>query len=318
MRSRPPEDIGLTQVFSISDFDAVFSKRTTADDWSRILKQRDFPNFIDAIAIYDEIISVNFLDNRLLNTIMREAWRFQMLVFAMDLYERHELANPRSGLTVGNLQRLCAEKKVASPGRVLALLNVLQTAGYMKRVQSRVDRRIFYLEPTTGLTEAVAKWDQSILYLLDSVPPTGNFVVQSDIYPTLRSETRRIATKQRLQGWAPLTPFPEILSFFEVDGGWALLKNCIAQGLKHDGGLHIEAVNLNLQRFGNDVGVSRSNLLRTLERGYSQGLLQSPPRNGKEILLSPKLICAYVGWLASYIDNYRSGALEALSILKGS
>ena len=57
-------------------------------------------------------------------------------------------------------------------------------------------------------------------------------------------------------------------------------------------------------------------LFRSAERSesaHAEGLLEAPPKNGREIAPSHLLVCAYLGWLAAYFEVLRTSALTGMA-----
>ena len=51
--------------------------------------------------------------------------------------------NPRSGLTLRKIQKVCAQRGVASPGRVFAFVKMLEFAGFLEDRQRRISASSF-------------------------------------------------------------------------------------------------------------------------------------------------------------------------------
>jgi len=77
----------------------------------------------------------------------------------------------------------------------------------------------------------------------------------------------------------------------------------------------LEPVSLNLRTMSGQFGGSRSNLRRLLDRAYELGLLQQPPKGGAEILLSTRMLCSFLGFLASFLSNFQLHAQTGLARL---
>ena len=153
-------------MFNFRNNDATFAARTSPAEWSRILSFRNQPRFLDALKTYHALIPQYFSDNVMLNKVVTEAWRFEMLVYTLYLHDTRNPADPSTGLTLSNLQRICAQQNCASKGRVLAILGIMRVGGYLQRQKSSLDNRIMHLEPSAGFIAIVEGWNHRILQII--------------------------------------------------------------------------------------------------------------------------------------------------------
>lgn len=291
--------------FRIDGLDAELAGRTTAEDWRRILVLRDHPSFLRGLALYGQLIPQYFANNLILNKVVTEAWRFEMLVYTLYLHDKRDAADPRSGLTFANLQRICAIQKCASRGRVFAILGLMQVGGLLRRVRAADDSRVVHLVPSDAFIEIVEGWNHRIFQIIDAIAPEGALAARHKSEPRFGWDMRRRGAESILSGWKLLEPFPEVEHFVSRDGGWMLLLSCVAETILRSEGSHIVPVAVDLQVFGARFGVSRSHLRRLLESAHQAGLLEAPPRNGAHILLSHRLVASFIACMASELGNYR-------------
>ena len=301
----------MTGVFRIDQYDALFATRTSAEDWAHIIAFRNRAHFLDAAIRYTAISAPFYGNNFILNKVVPEAWRFQMIVFLLHLHDIRDPNDPRSGLTLGNFQRLCKDLSFASAGRAFAFLNMMRVGDYIARSRVQRDARTVHLEPTPLFITTVEKWNDGIFEMIDCATPEISLLQMRAIYPQLGREMRRRSAERIIAGWKPLEPFPEVLHFAATDGGWMLLAHCVADAMRN--GSSIAPISVNLARFGKQFGGSRSHLRRLLEGAFADNLLEAPPANGADIRLSPKLVCAFMALFASYLAGYQRSAFEALA-----
>ena len=295
--------------FSLDCNDGEFRTRTTPDEWRRILVLRNHRHFLRGLFAYEELMPAYFANNVILNKVVTEAWRFEMLVYTLHLYDSRDPADPASGLTVANLTRVCARQNCASRGRVAAILGIMQLAGYLHRRRSRTDARIVHLEPSKEFVQVVEGWNQRLLQIIDAIDKTGGLACDHLAYPRFGWDMRERGAQVLLGGWKLLDPFPEVDHFVTRDGGWMLLLSCVAKALRSSNGAEIEPVAFDLGTFGARFGVSRSHLRRLLESAHAIGLLDAPPHNGQHIVLSERLVASFLACQASELGNYRQWAL---------
>lgn len=299
----------VTTPFNLYDFDLEFAARTTPEEWQRILAFRNQPRFGAALTAYAALMLQYFADNLLLNKVVTEAWRFEMLVYTLYLHDSRDPTEPSSGLTLTNLQRLCAIHKCASPGRVLAILGIMRIGGFLRQHKSKHDSRIKHLEPSMKFIAIVEGWNNRIFQTIDAVFPDGHLAQAHHDQPRFGWNMRRRGAESVLSGWKMLDPFPEVFHFVSSDGGWMLLLHCVAEALRESGGKIIATISVDLQTFGKRFAVSRSHLRRLLERAHDEGLLDASPRNGTEIKLSPRTVAAFLNCMASELSFYRDHAI---------
>jgi hypothetical protein len=292
----------------LNRFDAAFSARTTPAEWQRILSVRDHPRYLDGVALYDEIVPAVFAGNFVLSKAVTEISRFKTIVLTLHLHDTADPADPTTGLTLSRLQRLCKAYALASPGSVTAFLGVLFVAGYLRRQRSDRDRRVIHLEPTEKFVAVVESWNRAIVRSLDAIEPEMRLAEAHAGHPRFGWDMRERGAQFLLDGWKPLDPFPEAMHFVACDGGWMLLCHCVAEILRQGERREIVPVAVDLAEFGRRFGVSRSHLRRVLESAYQKGLLVEPPRNGRHVLMSERLLASCLGAQAFELGTYRACA----------
>ena len=100
----------MAERFALDAFDHEFAARTTERDWRRILVLRNHPRMLEGVLTYDVLIPDYFADNVILNRVVIELRRFQMIVYTLHLHDTRNPDDPRSGLTHSRLQKLLPYK----------------------------------------------------------------------------------------------------------------------------------------------------------------------------------------------------------------
>jgi len=307
----------MRNVFDLRCMDAELAERNGPEEWRRILELRDHPRMLEGLYRYADLMPTYYDSNVMLNKVVTEAWRFQMLVYALHLYDTRDPADPTSGLTASNLTRLCARMGIASRGRVLAIIGVMRIAGYLERGRGRGrgrgDRRAVHLEPTDYFIGIVEGWNHRLLQIIDAIDTGHDLAAAHATDPRFGWNMRRRGAEALLAGWKILDPFPEVCHFVDSDGGWMLLLTFADAALRPSSGREIAPVSMDLAVFGKRFAVSRSHLRRLLESAYDKGLLTEPPRNGQTIVPSSRLLASYVACMASELGNYRIWAHQTLA-----
>jgi len=305
----------MVEPLSIATHDALFASRTSPQEWARILAFRDLPNFLDAVRCHVGVMQPFFAHNLILNRVVTEFWRFQILVFTLYLHETRNPTNPRTGLTVANLQKICSSLHLASPGRVYAFLNIMKLGGYLTATRSQIDSRVVHLEPTANFDAIVETWNEHIFAAIDAAAPEGGLVALHARHRELGRMMRTSGAEGLLAGWEPMGPFPEVFHFAAIDGGWPMMEHLVMRAIGDEGVVRLAPVSLNLRKSADRIGGSRTNLCRALESGYELGLLDAPPHGGAHIVLSSRMACAYLGFMASFLGNFQRHTRIALARL---
>jgi DNA-binding MarR family transcriptional regulator len=309
------QGMAMTERMRLNQFDHEFAARTTTQDWQRILLLRDHPRMLDGVLSYDALIPDYFANNVILNRVVIELRRFQLLVYTLHLHDTRRPDDPRTGLTHSRLQKLAVTHELASPGGVTTFMGLMLLAGYLKRTRSIEDKRIVHYQPTEKFVAIVEGWNSTILACIDAIEPEGRLVECHAGHPRFGWDMRERGAQVLLAGWKPLNPFPEAEHFISRQGGFMLLLRIVAENIRHGARRNIVPVSVDLATFGKRFGVSRSQLRQLLESGYAQGLLEAAPKNGTHILASPRLIASFVGWQASELAYYREWALAVKASL---
>jgi hypothetical protein len=303
------EFLPLHDSFKLDFMDAEISRRMPAWEWRRLLEMRERATFLAGLQAYDRLIPPHFSHNTILNKVVTEAQRFEMLVYALYLYDTRNPDDPRSGLTLAILQRLCVQQNCASRGRVSAILGIMRLGGYLASRASEQDSRVKYLVPTQAFIEIVEAWNRAMFEIIDAAAPGDNLVSRHAAEKRFGWDMRTRGGAETLAGWHLLHAFEEVAYFVVRDGGWMLLLRCVAESFHLGGGREIAPVCIDLQGFGKSFGVSRSHLRRLLEDAHGVGLLKEAPRNGSNIVLSQKIVASFLTCMASEFAFYRANAL---------
>lgn len=302
--------VDFRHYFSLDCYDSELSQRMSKTEWQRVLKFRSNPRFLDALFAYDTLMPNHFANNMILNKVVTESRRFEMLVYALYLHDTHDPTLVETGLTFARLAQLCIKQNVASRGRIFAILGIMQIGGYLKRYRSEHDRRIVMFEPTQKFMVIVEGWNQLIFQIISTVCPEDKLAENHKLFPRLGTDMRTNGARLLINGWKLLDPFPEVEHFLDSDGGWMLLLTAVAASLRASDGKILEPISIDLQAFGKRFGVSRSHSRRLLESAYANGLLQKAPQNGRNILPSQKLAASFLTCMASELSNYQICALK--------
>ena len=306
----------MSDIFNISQHDTLFASRTGPEEWARISAFRDRPHYLEGVRLHAGVMQPFFAYNLILNKVVAEIWRFQMLVFTLYLHETWREDDPRSGLNLGNLQRVCSNLNLASPGRVYAFLNIMKIGGYLEKAPTGADNRVSRLAPTRMFMNTVEEWNRGIWAAIDATNPGGGLVALGQAYPSLGTGMRNSGAEGLLAGWDPLGPFPEVSRFAASDGGWMMMEHIVSEALGSNGRLRRVTINCDLRRTAKQFGGSRSNLIRLLGEAHDLGLLEIDPRLGREVRFTTTMTSAFLTFLASFLGYFELHTQMALERIR--
>jgi len=210
--------------------------------------------------------------------------------------------DPRSGLTVRKLQKICADRGVASPGRVHAFAKMLQLSGYLDAIASP-DRRFKVLRPGAKLRAYRSALMHSIYSALDQVAP-GRDYARRGADPEIDRRVLLVSGADFFGGLLLLEYHPDIKMFADRDGGYLFLLKLLsrAHAFDHDGD---EAeVSVSLKEVSERVAVSRSHLRSILREAEQRALLAVETDRGQKIILKTKLIAKFKEQVALLLAYY--------------
>lgn len=293
--------------------DAWFAAHTDATDWARIVAFRARPRFLDGVRRYSGAMQPFFAQSTILNKVVVEAWRFQMLVFTLWLHETHDADAPRSGLTLANLTRVCAAMNLASAGRVFAFVQLMRVGRFLEVAPPGRDARIVRFVPTARFMAIVEEWNAQVFAAIDAANGDDRLTAAASAHPGLGTAMRTRGAQGLLDGWDPLAAFPEFAVFAGCDGGIQLMEHVTLSAVGDDGIVRTGPVALNLRAQARGFGGSRTHLLRLLDRAEAAGMLDGPHHHGSEVRFTERTLCAFLGFIASFLSNFERHAFAALA-----
>ena len=295
----------MVEIISLQAGDALFARRLDPEEWRRILVMRSNPQFLTGLRAYARLIPGIFANHTVLNKLVTEIWRYQTLVFAVYLHETRNPDDPRTGLTITRLQKLCLDHGIASRGRVMALVGFMLLGRFFRRERSPADSRVVHLVPSAAFMAILEDWSGAMMQIVDTVYPDGHLAHCHRCNPAFGRQMRRFGAQALIDGWRPLDPFPEVLHFLARDAAWMLLLHIVERTMQRGEGQPIGPVVADLDWFAASYGVSRSHLRTTLDTAFAAGLLAAPPRSGKHIVPTALLISSFITCMASELSRFQ-------------
>ncbi|KAF2992383.1 hypothetical protein MJC1_00764 [Methylocystis sp. MJC1] len=267
------------------------------------------PNFYRSRTIYSEIIYKMHSGSNVARFLVNETARSLIANICIYLDSYLDIDDVRSGLTIRKMQNICAERRVASRGRVFAFVKMLELSGYLESC-SAADKRYRFLRPTQKLRGYRAELMGAIYAALDQIMPRGGYVrLGSD--PAVDLQVMRIAADDYFNGILLLEWHQDILMFADRDGGYQFLLELLREANFFDEPhafcpqIDVSLFNLSLR-----LGLSRSHMRKILNDAARAGLLCVDNKPKYKITLNARLLEAFdehvallIAYYADIIDN---------------
>ena len=261
--------------------------------------------FAEARAVYIEGASALYRNTGLLNKAVNTLPRHVIFGCALHVYAQNFFDPSSPPLTLTRLQKLSADYRGVSPGRVAAQALLLRKLGFLE-TRPASDRRQRILEPTDKMVSEDHRWLLSRLAPLD---PLGLFHL---------TEAERSTPEFGLAfrfAWAT-TPdeavefverHPTIAFFILRDGGYSMLLELLREWQKHGS----TRVAFDVMATAAAFCVSKSQIWNLLHAAQTQGLLTAEASAWRMITLNDRLLSAFDAWFAEKMTEFAAAATRA-------
>jgi len=208
---------------------------------------------------------------------------------ALYLHYSRDPADPSSGLSAGRMKELCAEQKVCSKGRALAVMALMRNAGDLVPATCQVDQRLRLLVPTEKLINRCRQYWEAIFRGIAVVIPG-----RSDAIAALQSEAVLAAFLQEFGGYfcagmrmfkleAGLTPFAQ------RNAALAILFSLLVASEQNGGAGSPATVRISIAELARRFGVSRPQVVRVLDKAVEASLVERSAPDGLHVTVLPRL-----------------------------
>lgn len=267
-----------------------------ADAFARLSRRPRFTEAVRAcadhsVALYDA--------NRLLNVLVSDRGRFVLALLAMHLHR----TSP-AGLTPRGLRTACAAYGVCSPGRVSAVLALMQWSGHLSPARDGSQR---LLPSETFIAMHRDRWRRQ-LSAAGLVSPQAAEVAMRLDEPQIMDAFAAAQADLFFRGFRPLDFAPTIRFSGERMAGVLMLAHL---ALKHWSAPAGDAVGLSVSDLARRFSVSRPHVNGLLREAQDRGLLR---REGEKIFVLPPLA---EGVAAMFGGAIAANALAAEEALRG-
>jgi MarR family len=216
--------------------------------------------------------------------IINDLGRLVIGNLALYLHYSRDPTDPSSGLSAGRLKALCAEQKVCSRGRALAVMAMMRDAGDLVPATCQVDQRLRLLVPTEKLIKACRQYWEAIFLGTAAVIPR-----RSDAIAALQCEHVFAAFLQVFGGYfcagmrlfkleAGLTPFAQ------RNAALAILLGLLVASEQDGRAGSPGTVRISIAELARRFGVSRPQVVRVLDNAVEAALVERGAPDGLQVL----------------------------------
>ncbi|WP_370677973.1 hypothetical protein [Pleomorphomonas sp. PLEO] len=261
--------------------------------------------FAKARAIYIEGASALYRNTGLLNKAINTLPRHVIFGCALHVYAQNAFDPSTPALTLTRLQKLSADYRGLSPGRVAAQALLLRKLGFLD-TRPASDRRQRILEPTDKMVIEDHRW---LMTQLAPLGPLGLFHLTE-----AERSTPDFALAFRA-AWAvtpdEVTDFvarhPTIGFFIMHDGGYSMLLELLREWQKNGS----TRVAFDVVTTASAFCVSKSQLWNLLHAAQAQGLLKAEASAWRMITLNDRLLADFDAWFTEKMTGFAAAAMRA-------
>lgn len=233
---------------------------------------RDHPRFAEAVRACAEQAVALYDANRLLNVVVSDRGRFLLALMALHLHR-----STPEGLTPRALRAACAAYGICSPGRVSAMLALMQWGGYLTPGAGQ------RLTPTEKFMALHRERWRSQLSAAGLVVPEAAEAARRLDEPEMLGRFASAQAQLFFSGFRPLDFAPAIRFSAERVAGLLMLVDLVLKHWQVDEG---EPVDLSVSDLSRRFSVSRPHVNGVLREAQERGLLR---REGEQAYILPPL-----------------------------
>jgi MarR family len=208
---------------------------------------------------------------------------------ALYLHYSRDPADPSSGLSAGRLKALCAEQKVCSKGRALAVLALMRKSGDLVPATCRVDQRLRLLVPTEKLNNACRQYWEAIFRGMAAVIPRRSEAVAALQREDVLAGFLRAFGGYFCAGMRMFKPEVGLTPFAQRNAALAILFSLLVASEPNRMAGSPATVRISIAEFARRFGVSRPQVVRVLDKAAEASLVERSGPDGLEIMVLPCL-----------------------------
>ena len=267
------------------------------------------PRFIAARRAHIDALVELFDGDRLVTRLMVDAGTITLRGLLAGFHAAHDENDRATWATLGQVQKLIAERGLASPRRVADLIARFRQVGYVVSTVSPVDNRIRILRPT----ERLLSHDRDHLavyhrFLHDLYPDRGyDWTIRKD--PRVQLAIRKAAFYALGQALTFLR-HQSLRMFLSRDAGY------LAFVLAAQAALSDSDQDLSFASIADRLGVSRTHIRNLFVEAEAAGYVRLDQGRGRLAEISPPLWLAYDHFLADMQSDQDAIAQVAFANLR--
>jgi hypothetical protein len=259
----------------------------------------------EARAVYIEEASALYRHTGLLNKAVNTLPRHAIFGCALHIHARRLFDPSAPAPTLTYLQKLSADYRNVSPGRVAAQTLLLRKLGFLE-ARAGSDRRQRLLEPTDKMVREDHRW---LMAQLAPLAPLGLFHLNEDE----RATPEFVLAFRFHWALAPveaadfLDRHPTIAFFVMRDGGFSMLLELLREWQKTGS----TQVAFDVMETASAFCVSKSQIWNLLHGAEAQGLLATEAPAWRLVSLSDRLLADVDAWFSEMTIEFAAAATRA-------
>jgi hypothetical protein len=208
---------------------------------------------------------------------------------ALYLHYSRDPADPGSGLSASRLKTICAEQKVCSRGRALAVMALMRKAGDLVPATCQVDQRLRLFVPTEKLINACRQYWEAIFCGMAVVIPR-----RSDAIAALQREDVLAGFLRAFGGYfcagmRLFKPGGGLTPFAQRNAALAILFSLFVASEQNRRAGSPATVRISIAELARRFGVSRPQVVRVLDNAVAAALVERSGPDGLDIMVLPRL-----------------------------
>lgn len=261
--------------------------------------------FSEARGVYIEGASALYRDTGLLNKAVNTLPRHAIFGCALHIHARRVFDPAAPAATLTCLQKLSADYRNVSPGRVAAQTLLLRKLGYLE-ARPGSDRRQRLLQPTEKMVREDHRWLMAQLAPLD---PLGLFHLTEEerTVPEFVLAFRYHWALAPVEAAEFLDRHPTIAFFVMRDGGFSMLLELLREWQRTGS----RRVAFDVMETASAFCVSKSQIWNLLHGAEAQGLLATEAPAWRLVSLSDRLLSDFDAWFTEMTVELAAAATRA-------
>lgn len=248
--------------------------------------------------------------SHLLNWLMDDRGRMLFGYIALYLHVTYDPADPSSGLVPTRLRKLAADLGLCSPGRALAMLQLMRFGGYLAPAVQVVDRRQRRLVATDKLLSLLEQRWRLHFAAMAPLFPDGEAMLRALDQRAFKRALAIAMGERFIAGFRFVTHAPQLGLFGERNAGLLICSSLVIAGEADDSVPPTRPVPISIASLARRFAVSRPHVLKLMRDAEEQGLVA---RSGNRLIIKPALAESVQTFFAMMYLFFADCAREAMA-----